>query len=110
MCFFLPVACHGIQFSVSIVVYRRLCIGILDVLNVLLHHMERVLPAQMTVWDWCYWCYACTFLCGDVYGAAVFWHVLELCVCVCVYVLLFCEYRIFEIKQYFIRLLCWYMQ
>jgi hypothetical protein len=83
-CSFFSMACPGIQIFVGIGVYSRLCIGILDVFKRFLPYVESVLPAQMAVWDWCYWCHACIFLCCDVCSAADCWRGVELHVSVIV--------------------------
>jgi hypothetical protein len=47
---------------------------------VILPYMDSVLSAQMSVWHWCYSCYACIIFASDVFRALNCWHCIELCV------------------------------
>jgi hypothetical protein len=72
-----------------------MCIGILLFLGVFLPYVASVLFTRMHVWDWCYWCSACMFLCGDVYSASVCWRDVELWVLMFCIVLICCRIRDF---------------
>jgi hypothetical protein len=78
--------------------------------------VEGVVPVRMAVWDWCYWCYACVFLRGDVYSDVVCWRGVDF-VCDWFYYILYISlYMASNVRFWlsnsisFICLFCWCAQ